>query len=40
MLVFKTSILSIINQTVMPSEIVIVIDGPITDELEDCLQYF
>ncbi|AGE29664.1 glycosyltransferase [Enterococcus faecium] len=36
----KTSILSIINQTVMPSEIVIVIDGPITDELEDCLQYF
>ena len=31
---FRQAVLSIINQTVPPSEIIIVIDGPVGEELQ------
>lgn len=37
---FATSIDSMINQTVMPDEIVIVCDGPLTQELDDVLEKY
>lgn len=39
-LYFKESLLSILNQTVRPDEIVIVQDGPLTDKLESILNEF
>ena len=37
---FDASLQSVIQQTAPPSEIVIVLDGPITDELEEVLQRY
>lgn len=37
---FDECMKSILNQTVLPSEIVIVLDGPITDELRKVLNYY
>ena len=37
---FKQSFQSIINQTILPDEIVLVIDGPITNELEEAVTLF
>lgn len=37
---FKGCMKSILNQTLMPEEIVIVKDGPLTDELEKTLAYY
>ena len=34
---FKIAIDSIINQTVLPDEIVLVVDGPVSDELDDII---
>src|SRR5690606_8231587 len=39
-LLMKDALNSIIQQTLPPSEIVIVKDGPLTDELEDMLSTF
>ena len=36
----KQSIESMLNQTVLPDEIVIVKDGPLSNELEDVLQQY
>lgn len=36
----QVALQSIVNQTLMPSEIVIVKDGPLTTELDDVLDYF
>ncbi len=36
----KDSLNSIINQTLLPDEIVLVKDGPLTNELENTLQFF
>ena len=36
----KVSLDSVINQTVMPNEIVLVKDGPLTDELEEVIQSY
>lgn len=37
---FAASLESVIDQTVQPSEIVIVLDGPITEALEEVLQHY
>lgn len=37
---FKQSFLSVVGQTVPPNEIVLVIDGPLTDELENAVSSF
>jgi len=37
---FKEALDSIIKQTLMPSEVVVVKDGPLTKELDDVLEYF
>ena len=41
---FKEALLSVINQTLQPDEIVLIKDGPLTDELEDvildCLEIY
>ncbi|SER41478.1 glycosyltransferase [Lachnobacterium bovis] len=41
---FKEALMSIINQTLQPDEIVLIKDGPLTDELEevilDCLEIY
>ena len=36
----KDSINSMINQTVMPDEIIIIEDGPLTDELNNVIEFF
>ena len=36
----KKSIESVLNQTIKPSEIVFIKDGPLTDELEEILDYY
>ncbi|MBM3249735.1 MAG: glycosyltransferase [Candidatus Omnitrophica bacterium] len=37
---FKEALESIINQTLMPSQVVVVKDGPLTKELDEVLGYF
>ena len=37
---FKTAIDSVINQTKVPDEIVLVVDGPVTSELEAVIQHY
>lgn len=37
---FKTSIESMLNQTIMPEQIVIVKDGKLTDELDEVIKYY
>ena len=36
----KRALQSVINQTLKPTEIVIVKDGPLTKELDDCIEDF
>lgn len=37
---FKQSIDSLLNQTILPNEIVLVKDGPLTEDLEDVIGFF
>ena len=37
---FSIAVESVINQTLRPSEIVLVVDGPIEGELEDLVKYY
>jgi len=37
---FKESLLSLVNQSLMPNEIVLVKDGPLTEDLEKVINYF
>ena len=37
---FKTAVESILNQTVKPSEVVLVVDGPVPDELDNVIKDF
>lgn len=37
---FKLAVDSILNQTVRPSEIVLVVDGPVPDELNGIIEYY
>lgn len=37
---FKTAVDSILNQTRQPNEVVLVVDGPVPDELDDIIKYY